>query len=237
MKAFLLAAGIGTRLRPLTDHTPKCLLPIGGQPLLDIWLRQLEQLGVTEARINTHHLASQVEAFVAARPPSAMTVSLFHEPALLGSAGTIRANRDWLVHEADFLIIYADNLTNAPLAPFVRFHRDRHAEFTLALFQTPNPRECGIVVRDESGRVVEFQEKPAAPKSPWANAGLYMAGPSLFDVLPDRPGLCDFGFDVLPRLMGRMHAFPLDGFYCDIGTPERLEWARRMWHGQKETPC
>ena len=229
MKAFLLAAGAGTRLRPLTDRIPKCLIPIGGKPLLEIWLEQLAQLGVTEVRVNTHHLAGQVEAYVAARPPASLRVSLVHEPVLLGSAGTLRANRDWLQGEKDFLIIYADNLADVNLADFIRFHREKKSEFTLALFRTPNPRECGIVVRDESGRVVEFQEKPDQPKSPWANAGLYMAGPSLFDAIPARPGLCDFGFDVLPRLMGRMYAFPLEGFYCDIGTPERLEYARRMW--------
>lgn len=229
MKAFLLAAGAGTRLRPLTDRIPKCLIPIGGVPLLEIWFRHLERLGVSEARVNTHHLAEPVAAYVAARPPSPMRISLFHEPELLGSAGTIRANRAWLETEPEFLIVYADNLTNADLAPLVRFHRDRRSEFTLAVFRTPNPRECGIVVADASGLVTEFQEKPADPKSPWANAGLYMAGSSLFDFIPDRPGICDFGFDVLPRLLGRMHAFPLDGFYGDIGTPERLETARRMW--------
>ncbi len=231
MKAFLLAAGSGTRLRPLTDRLPKCLIPIHGVPLIEIWFRHLERLGVTEARVNTHHLAGQVEAYVAARPPSALRISLFHEPALLGSAGTLRANRVWLQDEKDFLVIYADNLTDADLSGLVRFHREKHAEFTLALFRTPQPRECGIVVRDAEGRVVEFQEKPEHPKSDWANAGIYMAGPALFDVIPDRPGVCDFGFDVLPRLTGRMHAYPLDGFYCDIGTPERLEYARHLWRG------
>ncbi len=231
MKAFLLAAGAGTRLRPLTDRIPKCLIPIGGKPLLEIWLEKLERLGVTEARVNTHHLAEQVEAFVAARPPAPMRISLVHEPVLLGSAGTLRANRAWLEHEPEFLIIYADNLTDADLAPFVRFHRDRKSEFTLALFRTAQPRECGIVVRDAAGKVLEFQEKPAVPKSEWASAGIYLAGPSLFADIPAKAGVCDFGYDVLPRLLGRMHAFPLEGFYCDIGTPERLETARRMWRG------
>jgi mannose-1-phosphate guanylyltransferase len=229
MKAFLLAAGVGTRLRPLTDRMPKCLIPIGGKPLLEIWFEQLEKLGVTEARVNTHHLAAQVQAYVAARPPSGLRISLFHEPTLLGSAGTIRANRDWLECEEDFLIVYADNLTDADLSGFVRFHRERQSDFTLALFQTSNPQECGIVVRDEAGRVTEFQEKPAHPKSAWANAGLYLARPSLFAAIPDQSGFCDFGFDVLPRLLGRMYAFPLRGFYCDIGTAERLEYARRTW--------
>ena len=229
MKAFLLAAGPGTRLRPLTDRLPKCLIPIGDKPLLEIWFGQLEKLGVTEARVNTHHLARQVEEYVAARPPSPLRISLFHEPQLLGSAGTIRANRAWLEREKDFLIVYADNLTDANLSGLVRFHRDRQAGFTLAVFKTPHPSECGLVVRNASGLVTEFQEKPARPKSDWANAGIYMATPALLEDIPDRAGVVDFGFDVLPRLAGRMHAFPLDGFYCDIGTPERLAYARRMW--------
>lgn len=231
MKAFLLAAGAGTRLRPLTDHLPKCLIPIGGKPLLEIWFEQLEKLGVTEVRVNTHHLAAQVETFVAARPPTDLRISLFHEPKLLGSAGTIRANREWLEREEDFLIIYADNFTDAPLGDFIRFHREKQADFTLGLFRAPHPRECGIVVCDETGRVTEFQEKPRHPKSSWANAGLYLARPTLFDAIPEKSGVCDFGFDVLPRLMGRMYGFPLAGFYGDIGTPERLEIARAHWRG------
>jgi len=231
MKAFLLAAGAGTRLRPLTDRIPKCLIPIGGKALLDIWLDKLERLGVTETRVNTHHLAAQVEDHVARRPAAAMPLSLFHEPELMGSAGTIRANRAWLETEREFLIIYADNLTDADLAPFVACHRERQAEFTLGVFQTDAPRECRIATTDETGRVTAFEEKPAAPRSNWANAGIYLAGPSLFEVIPDRPGLCDFGYDVLPRLVGRMHACPLEGFFCDIGTAARLEYARRMWRG------
>lgn len=231
MKAFLLAAGAGTRLRPLTDRMPKCLIPVGGRPLLEIWFAQLEKLGVDEARVNTHHLADQVAAYVAARPPASMKISLFHEPELLGSAGTLRANRAWLENEKDFLIVYADNLTNADLSGLVRFHRDKRAEFTLALFRTPQPRECGVVVRDADGKVLEFQEKPDQPRSDWANAGIYVAGPALFDAIPAKTGVCDFGYDVLPRLMGRLYAYPLAGFYCDIGTPERLEYARRTWRG------
>ena len=86
-------------------------------------------------------------------------------------------------------------------------------------------------VRHEHADRFVLSKGHAAPilYAAWANAGLYMAAPSLFDPIPARPGLCDFGFDVLPRLMGRMYAFPLEGFYCDIGTPERLEYARRMW--------
>jgi mannose-1-phosphate guanylyltransferase len=230
MKAFLLAAGKGTRLRPLTDRIPKCLVPIAGRPLLAIWLDALAGCGVDEVLVNTHHLADQVERFVRARedaghPPR---VRLFHEPELLGSAGTVLANRDFIAGEDRFFVLYADNLTTVDLTALDRFHREKSSPFTMGLFQTPEPRECGVAVCDADGRIVDFQEKPKAPKSDWANAGLYVAAPSVLDAVPDKP-ICDFGFDVLPRLVGKMYGYRIRGFFCDTGTPERLERARRGW--------
>lgn len=102
MKAILLAAGVGSRLRPLTDHTPKCLVPVGGRPLLAIWFDALVRHGVTEVLLNTHHLADRVGEFVATHTPRGLRVTLFHEPVLLGSAGTVKANRDFVAGEASF---------------------------------------------------------------------------------------------------------------------------------------
>src|SRR6185295_6288407 len=122
MKAFLLAAGLGTRLRPITDSAPKCLLPIGGRPMLDIWLDALAKAGVNEVLVNAHHLAGQVEAHVAARS-GAPAVHVVIEPELLGSAGTLRANRDFLIGEDMFLAINADNLTDFDLSVLIDAHR------------------------------------------------------------------------------------------------------------------
>jgi mannose-1-phosphate guanylyltransferase len=122
MKAFLLAAGLGTRLRPITDSTPKCLLPVGGRPMLDIWLDALAKAGVSDVLLNAHHLADQVEEHVAARV-GAPTVHLVVEPELLGSAGTLRANRDFVIGEDMFLAINADNLTDFDLGVLIDAHR------------------------------------------------------------------------------------------------------------------
>jgi mannose-1-phosphate guanylyltransferase len=94
MKAVILAAGLGTRLRPITSATPKCLVPINGVPLLELWLRDCERAGVEAVLVNTHHLAERVEEFVAAR--RGIPVTLAYEPTLLGSAGTIAANWDFV---------------------------------------------------------------------------------------------------------------------------------------------
>ena len=111
MKAFLLAAGVGSRLRPITDTIPKCMLDIDGRPLLDIWLDAFDRADVSEVLVNLHHLPDVVRRHLAARtaPP---TVRTFFEPELLGSAGTLRANRQWVEKEEFFLTCYADNLTD-----------------------------------------------------------------------------------------------------------------------------
>lgn len=230
MKAFVLAAGGGTRLRPLTDTVPKCLVPIGGVPLLTLWLLALREAGVDRVLVNTHHLAEVVQAYAMTVPVAGVEITLSHETTLRGSGGTLAANRHFVQHEEAFWIVYADNLTNASLAPFLHFHRAREAAFTMGLFETDQPEQCGIARLDTSDRIVAFEEKPRVPAGRLANAGLYLAGPSLFDYIPDRP-YSDVGHDVLPAMVGRMHGYRIDGFYCDIGTPERLERARREWAG------
>jgi len=228
LKAFLLAAGLGTRLRPLTDRIPKCLVPVCGKPLLQIWLEALQKYGIKEVLVNTHHLADQVEEFVASHPFEGLKITLFHEPELLGSAGTVAANRAFIGDDEEFLVIYADNLTDFDLGAFMAFHRAKKAEFSMALFESPEPTECGVALLDENERIIDFEEKPAEPKSVWSNAGLYIADRSILGLIPENP-VCDFGYDVLPLLAGKMYGFCFFGFYCDTGTPERLERARSGW--------
>jgi mannose-1-phosphate guanylyltransferase len=102
VKAFLLAAGLGTRLRPITDTVPKCMLAIDGRPLLDIWLDEFDRAGVEEVLVNLHYLPDVVRRHLATRTGTP-AVRTFFEPELLGSAGTLAANRDWVAGEDMFL--------------------------------------------------------------------------------------------------------------------------------------
>lgn len=230
MKAFLLAAGLGTRLRPLTDTTPKCLVQVGDRPLLEIWLDALAKAGVDEVLVNTHHLAAQVESHVAARATSP-AVRLAHEPVLLGSAGTLLANRDFVAGEQVFLAVNADNLTDFDLRVLVDTHRAAGAVATLCVFRSPQPSQCGIVDVAADGRVVGFEEKPADPRGDLANAGMYAFGPDVFDEIP-RVLPCDIGYDLLPRLARRAHAVSIgDAYFRDIGNAAALRQARDEWEG------
>lgn len=217
MKAFVLAAGIGSRLRPLTDSMPKCLVPIGGRPLLAYWYDLFEHHGIDEVLVNTHHLPDQVERFVKEHATRVKT-RLVHEPTLLGSAGTLAANRDFVRGERDFFVLYADNLTDVDLTKLLRAHEASRQPLTIGLFRASEPRNCGIVTLDGDGLVTSFEEKPQTPRSDLAFAGVAVATPALLDLIPAQAPV-DLGKDVLPRMVGRMTGVPIDGHLRDVGTP------------------
>lgn len=230
MKAFLLAAGEGRRLRPLTDRVPKCLVPIAGAPLLGIWLRLLEAHGVTAALVNTHYRAAEVDTFVASWPTTMSVVTAF-EPVLLGSAGTVLANREFIAGDEHFLIIYADNLSNLDVGRMTRYHAGRSEPLTVGIVPTDRPREKGTVVVDAAGRIVSFEEKAERPRSNLSNAGVYVASATLFDDLRALavPGGFDFGHHVLPRLVPRLAAYPIHEFMMDVGTHDAYARAQLEW--------
>jgi mannose-1-phosphate guanylyltransferase len=226
-RAFLLAAGLGTRLRPLTYHTPKCLVPIKGKPLLEIWLHFCERWGIQEVLINTHHLAPMVEAWAAAQS-SRTRIRLAHEESLLGSAGTVAANRAFIGSAKDFYVFYADNLVSIDLESLRSFHFRHDGVLTLGLFHSSQPHQCGIVTLDSEQRVVTFEEKPVQPESDLANAGVFVARRELLDFLPTG-GFSDFGKNILPKLVGRMRGYVLNGYLLDIGTLKNYERALVEW--------
>ncbi len=226
MKAFLLAAGVGSRLRPLTDTTPKCMLPIDGRPMLDIWLDALARAGVDEVLVNLHHLPEVVRRHVGARRDLPV-VRLAYEPELLGSAGTLAAHRDWVRSEDFFLACYADNLTDFDLGSLIAEHRSHGDMATLAVFHSEWPSAGGVIELDEGGTMTGFTEKPADPVSDLTNAGIYAFNPAVVAEVGPPPR--DIGYHLLPRLVGRARAVPIDGYFRDIGTPEAYQRAREEW--------
>jgi mannose-1-phosphate guanylyltransferase len=227
VKAFLLAAGLGSRLRPITNTIPKCMLIIDDRPLLDIWLDAFAQVGVDEVLINLHHLPEVVRAHLAART-AGPAVRTFFEPELLGSAGTLLANRRWVDGEKEFLVCYADNLTNFDLRLLIDAHRDRGAIATLTAFHSEHPSAGGVLELDDVGRVIGFVEKPSQPVSDLTNAGMYAFCPSVLEDIA-RPPPADIGYDLLPKLIGRAFAVQVTGYFRDVGTVEAYRRARAEW--------
>jgi mannose-1-phosphate guanylyltransferase len=227
MKAFLLAAGLGTRLRPFTDTVPKCMLPVAGKPLLGIWLDAFAGAGVDEVLVNLHYLPDVVTGYLAerTRPPVVRTT---FEPELLGSAGTLLTNRAWVEAEPFFLACYADNLTDFDLCQLVDAHLAYGGPATLALFRAENPRAVGIVELDGEARVVAFTEKPEHPTGDLANAGMYAFSPSVLGEIAGPPPI-DIGYGLLPKLVGKAQGLVLDCYLRDIGTTESYKQAQDDW--------
>ena len=230
LRALLLAAGLGTRLRPITLHTPKCLVPIHGEPLLGRWLRQLEAAGCEAVLINTHYLADQVEKFLQERPPSATSVQTINEPELLGTAGTLIANSAFF-EKAIGMLIHADNAMAGDLKGLLEAHSARQAQclLTMLTFRTDQPRSCGIVATDANGVVNAFHEKVSDPPGNCANGALYaFDAPFLARLAEMSPQPNDFSTEVIPTLMGRIQSWHTDKPYLDIGTPEALAAAQLL---------
>ena len=218
-------AGHGTRLRPITDSIPKCLVPIRGVPLLEVWLQLCARSGISEVLINLHSNADAVrQALRRKRTP--VKVQIVDEESLLGSAGTVYANRDWVASETTFWILYADVLTTADLGRMADFHHSRWPLATLGLYQVADPTRCGVAVCDADGVIRAFEEKPTVPRSNWAFSGLMLANTKILEMVPNHKP-ADIGFDLLPRLVGNMLGYPIHEYLSDIGTMEKLSSRRK----------
>lgn len=230
MRALLLAAGEGTRLRPLTQTIPKCLVEIGQKPLLQHWLDDLERsIFFDEVMINTHYLAESVEKFLAGYT-STTRIQTSYEPQLLGPGGTILKHREWL-SQSDFLVAHADNFSQIDWPAFIEAHHSRPAGCvgTMMTFVTDDPTSCGIVETDDRGVLRKMHEKVVEPPGHVANAAVFLFSPHFFEVVSDinSHDVIDISRHMIPRLLGRLATFATSGYHRDIGTPESLSQARR----------
>lgn len=226
MKSLLLAAGFGTRLRPITDQVPKCLVPIQGKPLLGYWLDLLKPDISNPVLINTHYLAHHVENFIKTSPWQ-NGCKLVHETELLGTGGTVLQNEAFFENKA-FLLAHADNLTRFDLKAFIAAHHKKQpqVEITMMTFDTDSPQSCGIVETNQDNIVIGFHEKVAKPPGIRANAAIYIIEPSIFMFLKSlNKKIIDVSTEVLPHYLNRIQTFHNANYHRDIGTPQSLQLA------------
>jgi mannose-1-phosphate guanylyltransferase len=219
MRVLLLAAGLGTRLKPITDTTPKCLVPIGKKPLLEIWLERLSEAGFGPFLINTHYLADHVKTYVE-ESPFRKTIKLVHEDQLLGTAGTLIENLKFFQGE-DGMLIHADNYCMADFTAFKRAHINRPLGclITMMTFRTDDPSSCGIVELDNHGIVVGFHEKVQKPPGNLANGAVYIISNELLTVIETELNYVkDFSTEVLHRFIGKIYTYETSEIFIDIGS-------------------
>ncbi len=219
MRALLLSAGLGTRLRPLTESIPKCLVPINGKPLMEYWLDMFCKEEIIPVMVNLHYLSKEVEAYIATSPYR-NGITTVHEESLLGTGGTLLKNRLFF-EKGPTIMAHGDNLSAFDLKAFVKAHdaRPGHCEMTMMTFETDTPESCGIVELDPYNVVCSFHEKIENPPGNLANGAVYILEPSIFDFLESLgKEVIDFSTEVLPHYIGRINTFHNSRYHRDIGT-------------------
>ncbi len=216
---MVLAAGLGTRLRPLTYEITKPMVPVLDRPVMEHILELLSRHSFEEVIANLHYFPDMIRDYFGER------VSYSYEQELLGTAGGVRACADFFGDEA-FLVISGDALTDIDLGALAARHAQAGGIATLAVKQVADTREYGVVLHDRDGRVTGFQEKPSPDEalSDLGNCGIYMFDPTIFDYFPERP-FADWAKDVFPTLLENdvpFHVHEVREYWNDIGSLSEL---------------
>jgi NDP-sugar pyrophosphorylase family protein len=228
IKAFVLAAGLGTRLRPLTDKTPKPMLKVGDKPLLEHQLLWLKKNGVAEILMNLFYFPEQIKGYFGNGEKLGLNIRYIEEKELSGTAGPIAQAKDFF--DEPFFVIYGDNLTNRNLDEMKKFHQQKNGKVTISLYYEEHPESKGIVETDKNDLILNFKEKPKTEEitTHWANAGIYVCEPEIVDYIPN--GFYDFGKDLFPKLIEEkvpMYGYKSEEYLLDIGTPETYAKAQK----------
>ncbi len=228
-KAMILAAGEGTRLKPLTDNTPKSLLSVGNLPIIVHQLHWLKSYGVKKVVINLHHKGDRIQDVLGDGADFGLDIYYSPEEVLLGTAGGVKRMETFF--DKTFFILYGDIISDVNLSSITEFHRQKRALVTIVLFETEKTWEAGVVEIDKSGKLLSFTEKPhkGEERSNLVSGGIYILVPEIFKYIPDNKP-CDFGYDVLPRLIKEnipVYGYLLNqsGYLIDIGTIEKYQQA------------
>ncbi|MGB9613780.1 MAG: sugar phosphate nucleotidyltransferase, partial [Candidatus Margulisiibacteriota bacterium] len=221
MKAFILAAGYGTRLEPLTLAVPKPMAPIVNLPTMQHNLELLKKHGFTEIVANLHYYPEQIENYFGDGQRLGVNLSYSFEEELLGTAGGVkRMAKEIKKVQETFLVLSSDALTDINLTKLIAYHQKKKALATLALAKVLEVKEFGVVVLDDGERIVGFQEKPEpeVALSDLANAGIYVFEPEILDLIPD--GFYDFGKQLFPFLVEKnapIYGYPMVEYWSDVG--------------------
>jgi mannose-1-phosphate guanylyltransferase/mannose-1-phosphate guanylyltransferase/phosphomannomutase len=219
MRAMVLAAGLGTRLRPITYEIAKPMVPVLDRPVMAHIVDLLERHGVEQIVANLHHFPEPIRDYFGER------VAYRYEPELLGTAGGVRNCADLLGDET-FLVISGDALTDVDLSALLASHRERGALATLAAKRVADTREFGVVLHDREGRITGFQEKPSPDEalSDLGNCGIYCLEPAIFDYFPAEP-FVDWAQDVFPTLLSAdvpFYVHQIEEYWNDVGSLAEL---------------
>lgn len=243
-RALILAAGQGTRLRPLTDDCPKPMVPINGQPLLGYLVGWLNCHRIQEVAINLHYRPQVITDYFGDGAAFGVKITYSYEDPILGTAGAARKLTSFF-QDGPFVVVYGDVLTDLDLSALMAAHernrqRDPSTGATISLMSVPNPTEVGLVDLAADGKIRRFVEKPRADEvfTDLANAGVMVVEPSLLELIP-LDTFYDFGLHLFPRLLAEGISLygwilPQHAYCLDIGTLEKYEQAQVEWPRRRQ---
>ena len=220
MKAFILAAGIGKRLRPYSKSTPKCLIKIKGVPLLDIWVRNLLKAGVKKIYINTFYLSEKVLEHVNKAKYSSK-IKIIKERKLYGTAGSFYRNINFFLNEKKIIFLHGDNFTKENMKNLLSFHNkySKNKYLTIMSFKTKYPSKCGIIEKDKNNNMIGYYEKKKSFHGHIANAAIYVLNNKFIaDFRKKHKNALDFSKDVVPKYINKAKVFYSKKKFDDIGT-------------------
>ncbi len=225
LKAMVLAAGVGSRLEPISSHLPKPLVPVLNRPVMEHILLLLQKHGITDVISNTHHMAEHLQAHFKENPLPNMNLQFFEESELSGDAGGVRAAHDFLAADT-FVVIMGDLITNANISALIAEHKQKKAIATIAVKEVKDVTRFGVMKRDSNGFIQAFQEKPQAHEaiSNEISTGIYILEPAIFEHIP-ATGVVGFGRQIFPSLVSNnlpVLGSELIGHWSDIGTLQDL---------------
>jgi mannose-1-phosphate guanylyltransferase len=221
MKAMVLAAGVGSRLDPLTAHLPKPLVPVVNRPTMEHILELLKQHDVTQIVSNLHHLPEQISQYFGDGKAWGVNLEFHLEKELTGDAGGMRACRSFL-QDGTFIVMMGDLLTDADISDLLKQHKSKGAVATIAVKRVEDVSQFGVVLTDENGFITGFQEKPSAAEalSNLASTGIYILEPEVFKYIP-QTGSYGFGRQLFPLLVQKgapVLGVEIENYWTDVGT-------------------
>ncbi|MAG39964.1 nucleotidyltransferase [Candidatus Pacearchaeota archaeon] len=235
MKAIILCAGKGERLRPLTNNLPKPMLDLGGTPLLEYNLQLCKNHGIKEIALNTSYLPQKIRQYFGDGEKLGISLDYSFEPELLGTSGALNNFKEFF-DEEDFIVIYGDNLTDINLGSMLKEHRKQDNIATIFLQKEELPTDKttpGFLIVDENLIIKEIVETPTEEQLEryenipetlkYNNSGIYVLNKRIFDYIP--PGFSDFAKDIFPKILDKekIQGFLTKGFYRELGAIERYK--------------
>ncbi|MFP4498129.1 MAG: sugar phosphate nucleotidyltransferase [Vulcanimicrobiota bacterium] len=219
MKAMILAAGGGTRLYPLTFSLPKPMAPVMNRPVMEHIIEHLKQHNFNEIMVNLHNFPHSIENYFKNGKDFGVRMKYSHETELLGTAGGVKKVERFF--DDTFLVTGGDDLHDIDLTALVNFHKEKNALATIGLSPVEQVQHYGVVVTDNEGKILEFQEKPdpEEAKSKWVNNGLYIFEPQVLEMIPPNT-FYDFGSELFPLLKEQgapFYGFKTHDYWKDIG--------------------